>query len=240
MSGADIPGPGGPPGAKPDPGPSPGGPSRLDLPLLPIPRSAAAQSPTTGTFHVGSIRSVGMVGLVVATAVLAAGTGMAAMVHQRWALPIGIAVAVVGLLIGVSSLGRATARLEVHVGHLRWRWGLAAHTVDLGDLEDAALVEKGSPASGSAWAGFLAGGVDWVFFWWFFDWATGLLRSDPVAGTSVLVVVKRYGGPVPIPAIGGWPSGKSQRECSEALLVVQSAIRAASARKIRRGSPQNG
>jgi len=245
MSGGDIPGTGDPAGAWPAPDRSLGGLNRVSAPPSPIPQlptlqPATTQSATTGTFHVGSVRTVGIVGLVIGAAIFGAGMGMAVVLHQRWALPIGIAVGILGLLIGISSLGRVTSTLEVHFDHISWRWGLATHALDLDDLVDASLVEKGSPSSGSSWAGFLAGGIDWVFLWWFFDWATALFRSDPVAGTSVLVVVKRYGGPVPIPAISGWSSGQSHRESSEALFVVQSAIRAASARKVRRGSAQNG
>ncbi len=135
-----------------------------------------------------------------------------------------MALGVVGLIFLVTGLGRMTARMEVGPTEVRWTWSFATERLALDELVDCALVEKGSPAAGGAWVGFLGGGIFMVLVWWLVDVVSALVRSAPSLGSLELVAVKRYGGPVTIKPISAWSTPSSHSQVTEALVALQTAI----------------
>ena len=142
----------------------------------------------------------------------------------------GSALSVVALILLLTGFGRITARMEISGSIVAWTWAFSRFTVALSDLEDAELVEKGSPASGGSWAGFLGGGVVAAAAWWVVGLAAAFLRSGPSLGPLDLVVIKRHGGAVEVQPISAWSTRSSRSQADEALHAVRAAI-AASARR---------
>ena len=107
---------------------------------------------------------------------------------------------------------------------MRWRWYFAWHEVELGELEDAALVEKGSRASGASWSGFLGGGFVSVFIWWIGELVWSVFSNEPSIGRVELVVIPRHGSPVEVRPISAWSTRSSHSQANQALDAVKSAI----------------
>jgi hypothetical protein len=166
----------------------------------------------------------GTIDVVVGLAVLAFGVGLAAAPGGGTALPLGLAISIVGVMLLLSGLGRMTARLEVTGTGVAWTWSFSRHELAFDDLDDAALVEKGSPASGGAWAGVLGGGFVSAVAWWLLDTVSAFVHSEPSLGSVELVLIKRYGGPVEVKPISAWSTRSSHSQANEALGVVQTAI----------------
>lgn len=166
----------------------------------------------------------GFLDLVLGLAVLVVGIGLVVGRDNRDAVPLGLTFCVVGALLVVSGLGRVTARLDVHPDTVTWRWNFSQHQIPLTDLEGAALVEKGSPAPGASWAGFLGGGFSSVLAWWLVDVAHGFFDSEPSLGPLDLVVIRHHGGSVEIKAISAWSTSASHSQANEALRVLDAAI----------------
>ena len=167
--------------------------------------------------------------LVLGLGLLGLGAAVAGRGGNRDALPLGLVFVLVGALLVIGGLGRLTARLEVRVDRLRWRWSFGSHEVPLQELEDAALVEKGSPAWGGSWAGFLGGGLlgvgfFGVFLWWLAELAHSVVGSEPTLGGLDLVVMKRRGGPVEVKPISVWSTRSSNSQANQALDAVKTAI----------------
>lgn len=181
-------------------------------------------------FRSRAVRIAGIVDLVLGIVALLAGVGMGLRGGNRNAIPLGLAIGVLGIIFILSGLGRVTARMVISRTHLTWTWSFSIHQLALEDLDDAALVEKGSPASGAAWAGFLGGGFAAVVVWWLFDVTWALFKSEPSLGSVELIAIKHYGGSISVKPIGAWSTRASHSEASQALQYLQTAI-AASARR---------
>jgi len=167
-------------------------------------------------------------------AVVTCGVVVAAVRSGASALPLGLAICVVGLLLIVSGMGRMTARMEVTGTTLAWTWDLARHELAIDDLVDAALVEKGSPTAAGASAGLLGAGLTGVATLWLYDAVVSFVRSTPTLGTVELVLIKRYGGPVEVTPISAWSTPSALSQANEALAAVQSAIAGSDRPKSRR------
>jgi len=177
--------------------------------------------------HVLRARAVFVAGIVdftVGIAVLVVGLGLVAWRGNRDALPLGLAIVVVSFILVLTGLGRMTARLEITQRCVVWTWAFSRHEVPLAELEDAALVEKGSPASGSSWAGFLGGGFLSVLIWWLVELVAGFGGSEPSLGAFDLVLIKHHGAPVEVKTISSWSTGHSHSQANETLQVVKTAI----------------
>ena len=183
-------------------------------------------------FRSRAVWVAGIIDVVVGTAVVLAGLGIASMgevhgVHGvRKTLPLGLAICIVGLVPLMSGLSRINARIEITPTHVMWTWSFSRQALALEDLDDAALVEKGAPASGAAWAGFLGGGFGGVLAWWLFDVACAFFNTEPSLGSVELVVIKHYGGPVSVKPIGAWSTRPSHSQANEALHYLKAAIAA--------------
>jgi hypothetical protein len=217
-------------------------PGRLP-PSIPCPQggrwgSRSVDMPTTTigdttaqiVFRSRAVRTAGIIDFVVGLIVVFAGVGLAVLGAIHNALPLGLAIGIVGLILLLSGLSRMTARMEISKTHLTWTWSFSRQTLVLEGLDDAALVEKGAPASGAAWAGFLGGGYAGVLAWWLFDVCGTFFNNEPSLGSVELIAVKRYGGPVPIKPIGAWSTRSSHSEANQALHCLQAAIASSSRR----------
>jgi hypothetical protein len=158
------------------------------------------------------------------TAIVAAGIWLASWQGGRDGLPLGLALMVVGTFTLLTGTARVTARVELSETQVTWRWSFARFRVPLADLEDAALVEKGSPASGSSWAGFLGGGLFGVLALWVIDLAAGFLSSEPTLGPLELMVIKHHGGAVAVKPISAWSTRNSHSEANNAVRAIKKAI----------------
>ncbi len=152
-----------------------------------------------------------------------------ASVRRHWdtaasPFPLGLTMAVVGVVLLLSGLGRMTARLEVTGSGVVWVWAFARHELAFEELVDASLVEKGSPASGGASAGLLGGGLLGAAAWWAFDAVLAFVTSEPTVGSFDLVLVKRYGGPVEVRSISAWSTRASHSQANAALEALKTAI----------------
>jgi hypothetical protein len=185
-------------------------------------------------FKSRAVLVAGTLDFTLGIAVLA--SGLALIVGRRGgdALPLGLAICVVALILLFTGLGRLTAQLQITDTTVQWQWGFARHAVALADLEDADLVEKGSPASGNSWAGFLGGGFLAVLAWWFVELASAFIASEPTLGPLELVLIKYHGAPVAIEPISAWSTRSSRSQANEALQALNVAI----ARSPRPSSPR--
>jgi hypothetical protein len=145
-------------------------------------------------------------------------------------LPLGLLLGLIGVYFAFSGAGRMAAWFEVSQDAIRWTWSFSRHELRVTDLVDAALVEKGAPAPGGEWAGFIGGGFDGVIAWWLLGLGHSVLQTSPAMGSRVLMVLRVHGGPVHIPVIGTWGTAASHTEASLALAAVQEAIRAGQVR----------
>jgi hypothetical protein len=180
---------------------------------------------TTRVFRTRAVLVAGLVEFLFGLAVLLVALGMSvSRARHGTALPVGLAVGLVGLVVVFSGLSRTTARLEVGETSVAWTWGFARHEVQLVELEDAALVEKGSPASGASWAGFLGGGFAGVLAWWLLDLVMAFFGSEPSLGPLDLVLLKHHGEPVEVQPISAWSTRSSHSEANRALDDLKAAI----------------
>ncbi len=180
--------------------------------------------------------AAGLVDILLGVAVLIAGVSLAAERGSRDALPLGLTLSVVALILLLTGLGRVTARMKISETRVAWTWALSRFEVALTDLEDADLVEKGSPASGSSGAGFLGGGLLAAAVWWIVELAAAFVQSGPSLGPLDLVVVKRHGGTMEVKPISAWSTQASRAQADEAVRALRTAI-AASARRSPPGRP---
>ena len=180
-------------------------------------------------FRSRAVRTAGIIDFVIGPVL--AGVGVAVQGANRNALPLGVAACVVGLIFLLSGLSRMTARMEISKTHLTWIWSFSKQTLALEGLDGAALIEKGAPASGAAWAGFLGGGFAGVLAWWLFDVSCAFFNSEPSLGSVELIAIKRYGGPVAIKPISAWSTRPSHSEATQAPHCLQAAIASTSRRK---------
>lgn len=176
----------------------------------------------------------GTLDFILGIVVLAGGLTLIVGRRDEDAIPLGLAICVVALILLFTGLGRLTAQLEITDTTVQWKWGFARHAVALTDLEDADLVEKGSPASGNSWAGFLGGGFLAAFAWWFVELASAFMASEPTLGPLELVLIKYHGAPVEIEPISAWSTRSSRSQANEALQALKAAIASSS----RRSSPR--
>jgi hypothetical protein len=175
-------------------------------------------------FRSRAVRVAGIIDFVVGLIAVLAGSGLAVRGGNHVALPLGLAICVVGLVVLLSGLSRMAARMEISKTHLTWTWSFSKQTLALEDLDDAALVAKGAPVSGAAWAGFLGGGFIGVLAWWLFDLCWAFVNSEPSLGSVELIAIKHYGGPVPIKPIGAWSTQPSHSGAAQALDCLKTAI----------------
>ena len=175
-------------------------------------------------FRSRAVYVAGTVDLVIGGAVLFVGLAVAVARGNRDAIPVGLAVTLVGLILVLTGLGRMAARLEVTATTVAWTWGFSRHELPLSELEDAALVEKGSPASGASWAGFLGGGFFGVLAWWLLELVVAFVSSEPSIGSFDLVVSRHRGAPVELKPISSWSTRPSHSQANQALQAVKAAI----------------
>jgi len=178
----------------------------------------------------------GLVDTLVGVALLIVGVSLVAGRGTRDALPLGLALSVTALILLLTGLGRMTARLEINETSVAWHWALSRFEVPLADLEDADLVEKGSPSSGASWAGFLAGGLFAAAVWWIVELAAAFLSRGPSLGPLDLVVIKHHGVAVEVRSISAWSTRSSRAQADEAVRAVKTAI-ASSAARVPLGPP---
>ena len=190
----------------------------------------------TQVFRTRAVIVAGLVDILFGSAMLFIGVGLAAVRGSRDALPFGLALSVVALITLLTGLGRMTARMELSETSVAWTWTFSRFEVALSDLADAELVEKGSPASGASWAGFLGGGLIVAAAWWIVELAAAFVRSGPSLGPLELVVIKRHGGAAEVRPISAWSTHASRSQANAALHAVRTAI-AASARRRPPGPP---
>ncbi len=191
---------------------------------------ATSRQVDTTSHRVFRSRAVFVAGVVDAAFGLlvgSAGVALAALGSSPKALPIGVAVCVIGLILLITGIARMAARMELGPTQVTWTWSFSTERLALDDVVDCALVEKGSPASGGAWVGFLGGGIFMVLVWWLVDVVSAFARSEPSLGSLELVAIKRYGGPVPIRAISAWSTPSSHSQANEALVALQTAVHVA-------------
>jgi hypothetical protein len=177
---------------------------------------------------------VGSINAAIGFAIVVLAVVVAVMGHGGSALPLGIAILIFGVLFLQHGLSRMTARMEVTRTTVSWTWSFSRHEVAIDDLADAALVEKGSPAAGGAWAGFLGGGIMAVVALWLYETVTSLVRTAPTLGSFELVLIKRYGGPVEVSPISAWSTPAALAQANDALVAVQTAIAGSDRPKSRR------
>jgi hypothetical protein len=197
---------------------------------------AGGSSSQIRVFRTRAVVVAGLVDVVAGTAMLGTGIWLAWWRGGRDGLPLGLALAVVGSFILLSGVGRVTSRMELGGTHVAWRWAFSRFDVALNDLVDAAVVEKGSPTSGASWAGFLGGGPFGALVWWLMGLAAALLSSEPSLGAFELVVIKQYGGAVPVKPISTWSNRTSHSQANDAARAVKKAID--SSRQGTRPAPQ--
>jgi hypothetical protein len=177
-------------------------------------------------FRSRAVSVAGIVDVVAGGCVLIVGLVVVIGRANRDALPLGVAISVVGLILALTGLGRMAARLEVTATTVVWTWAFSRHELPLSELEDAALVEKGSPASGASWAGFLGGGFLGVLAWWLVELVAAFVSSEPSIGAYDLVVYKHHGAPVEMKPISSWSTRSSHSQADQALQAVRAAITA--------------
>jgi hypothetical protein len=187
-----------------------------------------------GVFRTRAVVVAGLVDTLVGVALVIVGVSLAAVGGTRDALPLGLALCVIALILLLTGLGRMTARLEINETSVAWHWALSRFEVPLADLEDAELVEKGSPASGASWAGFLAGGLFAAAVWWIVELAAAFVTSGPSLGPLDLVVIKRHGVAVEVKPISAWSTRSSRAQANEAVDCLKTAI----ASSVRRRPPE--
>ena len=182
-----------------------------------------ASIPVLGSFRSRAVVVAGTADIVIGVGALGIGASIAAG-NSKNALPLGLLVLLVGAYLMISGLGRVTARLEVCSDRVRWRWYFSWHAVELREIEDAALVEKGSTASGASWSGFLGGGFVSVFIWWVGELVCSVFGNEPSIGSVELVVIRHHGSPVEVRPISVWSTRSSHSQANQALDAVKSAI----------------
>ena len=156
------------------------------------------------TFRTRAVYVAGAVGVTIGVAVLIVGVALTALQSNRNSLPLGLVVCLIGLILLLDGLGRMMSRLEVRGDRMTWTWGFSRHEVLTTDLEDAALVEKGSPFSGASWAGFLGAGLLRVFVWWLSEVIVRFFSTEPSIGSLDLVLMRRHGAPIEVKSISAW------------------------------------
>ncbi len=205
-----------------DPGPAQG--------ALPMGRSdnmkaIADNGPDRGhSFRLRAVVVAGMIYSTIGIAGLVVGSSLVAWRGNRDALPLGLFISVVGLCLCLTGLGRVTARMEVTETCVAWTWAFSRHEVPFTELEDAALVEKGSPASGASWAGFLGGGFISSMVWWLVELVSDVVTSEPSLGAYDLVLIRHHGASSEVKPISAWSTRSSHSQANEALEVVRAAI----------------
>ena len=175
-----------------------------------------------GTFRTRAVVAAGVADAAIGCAALAAGALVAAG-HGSRALPLGLAVALVGMLIAGTGVAHLTARLEVGTDTVAWTWNFSRTERPLTDFVDAALVEKGQLASGAAIAGLLGGGIAAVVAWWLAELFWAFATAGPTRGAYVLTLINVHGGRVQVPAIGTWTEPPA-KGASVALFAARSAV----------------
>ena len=183
-----------------------------------------APVPVLGVFRSRAVVVAGTVDVVIGLVALGIGADLAGGHADRSALPFGLLLVLIGGFLAIGGVGRVSARLELCSDRVRWRWYFAWHEILLGDLDDAALVEKGSPASGASWAGFLGGGFISVLIWWFGERVYAVLSSEPSLGRVELVLTKRHSAPVEVRPISAWSTRSSHSKANQALAAIKAAI----------------
>jgi hypothetical protein len=175
-------------------------------------------------FRSRAVVVAGLVDVIAGTAILGTGIWLAWWRGGRDGLPLGLALVVVGMFTLLSGTGRVTSRMELSDTRVAWRWTFSRSDVALQDLEDADLVEKGSPASGASWAGFLGGGLIGGLVWWLTELAAAFVSSEPSLGAFELVVIKHHGGAVAVKPISAWSNHTPHSQANDAVRAVKNAI----------------
>jgi hypothetical protein len=164
---------------------------------------------------------------------IAGGSVTAALSTGGAALPVGLALIVIGVTIAATGFGRALSHLEVHSTKLVWTWWFSRHEIALEDVESAALVEPGSPNSGGEWGAFVAGSVGGLFpvgglvvvaAWWLYGLALSTMRAEPTLGSHALFIVRHYGPPERVEPIGTFAFSPAKTTAARAQRAIQAAI----------------
>ena len=183
-----------------------------------------ATLPTLAVFRSRAVVIAGIADVVLGVCLVGAGAVVASRNAGRGALSLAVILVALGAMGLMSGIGRAACRLEIQADRVRWRWSYGWHEVALRDLEGAALVEKGSPASGAAWSGFLGGSFTGVLLWWLAELAYSVFSNEPMLGPLDLVLMQQHGEPIEVKAISSWSSRVSQSEANQALDALRTVI----------------
>lgn len=189
-----------------------------------MPSAQPTDSTSHRVFRSRAVFVAGVVDSVLGFSVGIAGAVLAGLGSSPRALPLGLAMIVLGIILLMTGIARMTARMELGPTEVTWTWSFFTERLALDDVVDCVLVEKGSPASGGAWVGFLGGGMFMVLVWWLVDVGSAFVHSEPSLGSLGLVAVKRYGSTTSIKPISAWSTPSSHSQANEALVALQSAI----------------
>ena len=181
-----------------------------------------------GVYRSRAVTVSGWVDATVGLALVLAGSAMSVSGRaDSGKLVLGLAVLAIGLLLGGAGLGRILARLEVHETKIVWTWAFAKHEHSLEDLTEAALVEPGSPSSGAGASGaafLIPLGLGIIGLFALIGKGVSVFKAGPTLGTHTLIVIRRFGAPVAIRAIGTFAFRPEQSSAAVAAQAVQAAI----------------
>jgi hypothetical protein len=184
--------------------------------------------PEVQIFRTRAVVVSGVVDLILGIVVVAVGILVVLGTHNANIRAGGAAIIFVGLFLVFTGTGRMTAKLELHPDKVVWTWSFSSHHHPVAGLEDASLVEPGSPAQGAAWNAWIAGGFASVGTWWLLSLLRSVSKADPTIGTRQLELIPHFGAPIRIRAIGTYATGVGSSQAYAAEMAVKQAIRLAS------------
>jgi hypothetical protein len=120
--------------------------------------------------------------------------------HSR-GVTLDVALGLMGAALGFVGVSRLQAHLIIRWDRIEWTWFFSHHSIPLSELVDVAFVEAGDSAFESVESELGRAFLGPVGYW-----ITGVSRLfthvGPTLGPQSLFLLKRYGPPVRIHAIG--------------------------------------
>ena len=184
----------------------------------------------SGVYRSRAVTVSGWVDSVSGVVLLLVGILVSARSHGSNAgLTLGLVLVGLGVILAIAGAGRIVARLEVHETMIAWTWAFSRHEHSLEDLTDAALVEPGEPSSGLGAGGagmFLPLGFGVLGIFGLIGTLASSFKAGPTLGTHTLIVIRKFGVPVRIQAIGTFAINPERSTAALAERAVQAAIAA--------------
>lgn len=180
-----------------------------------------------GVYRSRAVTISGIVDSVLGGALVLVGSLEAAGSHTSLGLTLGLALVMVGLLIGCAGFARIVSRLEVHDTKIVWTWAFTRHEHSLEDLTEAALVEPGSPSSGTGAAGaafIIPLGLGVLGAFALIGTFISAFKAGPTLGSHTLIAIRRFGAPLRIQAIGTFAFYPERSSAAVAERALQAAI----------------